>query len=134
MKQLTASTVGQQTKQNARHQRQLLRHYCEACWTTRYSTGGKLDYVIYSRLRRATKLNTKLQAIPDLLRLMARTAPYSSLHKLFVYLPLLPSSFSFFPTSSPFSSLISASSFHPPSSLYRDFGFQVRAGFSENWY
>jgi len=81
VKQLAASTVGQQTKQNARHQRQLLRHYCEACWTTRYSAGGRVGYVIYSRLRRATKLNTKLQAVPDLLRLAARARTAVASHK-----------------------------------------------------
>jgi hypothetical protein len=76
VKQLTVSTVGQQTTQNAKLQRQLLRLYCETGWTTWYSAGGRVGYVIYSRLRRATKLHTKLQAVPDLLRLTApaRTA------------------------------------------------------------
>ena len=84
VKQLTASIAGQQTKRNAKHQRQLLRHYCEAGWTTWYSAGGRVGYVIYSRLQRATqhyrqykpkeqhnitgstspKSNTTLQAVP----------------------------------------------------------------------
>jgi hypothetical protein len=72
VKHLTALIADQQTKRNAKLQRQLLRHYCETGWTTRYSAGGRVGYVIYSRLERATKLNTKLQAVPDLLRLTAR--------------------------------------------------------------
>jgi len=85
VKQLTVSTVGEQTTQNAKLQRQLLRLYCETGWTTWYSAGGRVGYVMYSRLRRATKLHTKLQAVPGLLRLTvrARTAVISLIPTLF---------------------------------------------------